>query len=70
MDVFDPFHICNHTDESGRYAYKVLTFSYDISNHHSLVQKYQLDMMYALLPWFRHKTDHMANQASMLSVHF
>ncbi|KAF9048545.1 hypothetical protein BJ165DRAFT_1460470 [Panaeolus papilionaceus] len=22
MDVFDPFHICNHTDESGRYAYK------------------------------------------------
>src|SRR5262245_28034982 len=31
MDVFDPFHICNHTDESGRYAYKVLTFSYDVS---------------------------------------
>lgn len=23
MDVFDPHHICNHTDESGRYAYKV-----------------------------------------------
>jgi len=22
MDVFDPFHICNHSDESGRYAYK------------------------------------------------
>ncbi|KAF5359797.1 hypothetical protein D9756_003348 [Leucocoprinus leucothites] len=22
MDVFDSFHICNHTDESGRYAYK------------------------------------------------
>ncbi|KAH9481619.1 Protein adenylyltransferase SelO, mitochondrial [Psilocybe cubensis] len=22
MDVFDPQHICNHTDESGRYAYK------------------------------------------------
>ncbi|KAJ7593070.1 hypothetical protein C8J56DRAFT_1013273 [Mycena floridula] len=22
MDVFDPFHICNHTDESGRYAYR------------------------------------------------
>lgn len=22
MDVFDPLHICNHTDESGRYAYK------------------------------------------------
>ncbi|KAF8812987.1 UPF0061-domain-containing protein [Phlegmacium glaucopus] len=22
MDVFDPAHICNHTDESGRYAYK------------------------------------------------
>ncbi|KAF9561942.1 UPF0061-domain-containing protein [Agrocybe pediades] len=22
MDVFDPFHICNHTDEGGRYAYK------------------------------------------------
>ncbi|CAA7266939.1 unnamed protein product [Cyclocybe aegerita] len=21
MDVFDPHHICNHTDESGRYAY-------------------------------------------------
>ncbi|KAF4571094.1 hypothetical protein EYR36_008422 [Pleurotus pulmonarius] len=21
MDVFNPFHICNHTDESGRYAY-------------------------------------------------
>jgi uncharacterized protein YdiU (UPF0061 family) len=23
MDVFDPFHICNHTDEEGRYAYRV-----------------------------------------------
>ncbi|TFK40269.1 hypothetical protein BDQ12DRAFT_704536 [Crucibulum laeve] len=22
MDVFDPLHICNHTDEGGRYAYK------------------------------------------------
>ncbi|KJA26389.1 hypothetical protein HYPSUDRAFT_75557 [Hypholoma sublateritium FD-334 SS-4] len=22
MDVFDPHHICNHTDEGGRYAYK------------------------------------------------
>ncbi|KDR78888.1 hypothetical protein GALMADRAFT_244531 [Galerina marginata CBS 339.88] len=22
MDVFDPNHICNHTDEGGRYAYK------------------------------------------------
>jgi uncharacterized protein YdiU (UPF0061 family) len=22
MDVFDSWHICNHTDESGRYAYK------------------------------------------------
>ncbi|KIJ67103.1 hypothetical protein HYDPIDRAFT_26506 [Hydnomerulius pinastri MD-312] len=22
MDVFDSFHICNHTDEEGRYAYK------------------------------------------------
>ncbi|PPQ64140.1 hypothetical protein CVT24_008770 [Panaeolus cyanescens] len=22
MDVFDPSHICNHTDEEGRYAYK------------------------------------------------
>ena len=23
MDVFDSHHICNHSDESGRYAYKV-----------------------------------------------
>lgn len=23
MDVFDRGHICNHTDETGRYAYKV-----------------------------------------------
>ena len=23
MDVFDSYHICNHTDEEGRYAYKV-----------------------------------------------
>ncbi|KAJ7707800.1 UPF0061-domain-containing protein [Mycena rosella] len=22
MDVFDPFHVCNHTDEEGRYAYR------------------------------------------------
>ncbi|KAI0303734.1 UPF0061-domain-containing protein [Multifurca ochricompacta] len=22
MDIFDPMHICNHTDEEGRYAYK------------------------------------------------
>lgn len=22
MDVFDPWHICNHSDEGGRYAYK------------------------------------------------
>ena len=39
MDVFDPAHICNHTDETGRYAYKVRTSSsiclllfYDISS--------------------------------------
>ena len=23
MDIYDPLHICNHTDETGRYAYKV-----------------------------------------------
>ncbi|KAK0466217.1 uncharacterized protein EV420DRAFT_1617524 [Desarmillaria tabescens] len=23
MDIFDPFHICNHTDSEGRYSYKV-----------------------------------------------
>jgi uncharacterized protein YdiU (UPF0061 family) len=23
MDVFDFDHVCNHTDETGRYAYKV-----------------------------------------------
>lgn len=23
MDIFDPMHICNHSDEEGRYAYKV-----------------------------------------------
>ena len=23
MDVFDQHHICNHSDEEGRYAYKV-----------------------------------------------
>ena len=23
MDIFDPMHVCNHTDEEGRYAYKV-----------------------------------------------
>ncbi len=23
MDVFDPWHICNHSDGEGRYAYKV-----------------------------------------------
>ena len=28
MDVFDPAHICNHTDETGRYAYKVRSFFY------------------------------------------
>ncbi|KAH9964361.1 UPF0061-domain-containing protein [Lactifluus volemus] len=22
MDIFDPMHVCNHTDEEGRYAYK------------------------------------------------
>lgn len=22
MDVFDPMHICNHSDEEGRYSYK------------------------------------------------
>ena len=26
MDVFDPAHICNHSDETGRYAYKVCYF--------------------------------------------
>ncbi|KAK2460898.1 hypothetical protein APHAL10511_007368 [Amanita phalloides] len=25
MDVFDPFHICNHTDVEGRYAYRYQT---------------------------------------------
>ena len=23
MDVFDPYHICNHSDSEGRYAYMV-----------------------------------------------
>ena len=23
MDVYDPAHICNHSDDSGRYAFKV-----------------------------------------------
>jgi Protein adenylyltransferase SelO len=23
MDIFDPAHICNHSDQEGRYAYKV-----------------------------------------------
>jgi hypothetical protein len=23
MDVFDSYHICNHSDGEGRYAYKV-----------------------------------------------
>ena len=23
MDIFDPMHVCNHTDEEGRYAYEV-----------------------------------------------
>jgi hypothetical protein len=23
MDIFDRMHVCNHTDEEGRYAYKV-----------------------------------------------
>jgi serine/tyrosine/threonine adenylyltransferase len=23
MDIFDPMHVCNHTDQEGRYAYKV-----------------------------------------------
>ncbi|GBE88362.1 UPF0061 protein [Sparassis crispa] len=26
MDVFDPFHICNHTDDEGRYSYKLQPF--------------------------------------------
>lgn len=28
MDVFDPLHICNHSDDGGRYAYKVRTLSH------------------------------------------
>ena len=23
MDVYDPLHICNHSDDTGRYAYAV-----------------------------------------------
>jgi uncharacterized protein YdiU (UPF0061 family) len=23
MDIFDPMHVCNHSDQEGRYAYKV-----------------------------------------------
>lgn len=23
MDVFDPYHICNHSDGEGRYSYQV-----------------------------------------------
>jgi uncharacterized protein YdiU (UPF0061 family) len=26
MDIFDPMHVCNHTDQEGRYAYKVTFF--------------------------------------------
>lgn len=26
MDVYDTMHICNHSDEEGRYAYKVGLF--------------------------------------------
>ena len=24
MDIFDPMHVCNHSDQEGRYAYKVI----------------------------------------------
>lgn len=28
MDIFDPMHVCNHTDQEGRYAYKVIFLSF------------------------------------------
>ena len=31
MDVYDPLHICNHSDDSGRYAYAVTLQFYPTS---------------------------------------
>lgn len=33
MDVYDNAHICNHTDEEGRYAFKVRFLSSELANH-------------------------------------
>lgn len=33
MDVFDSWHICNHTDEEGRYSYKVDLGRADLPQH-------------------------------------
>jgi hypothetical protein len=41
MDVYDSGHVCNHTDEDGRYAFKVLlpricvTVDFDVGCPHS-----------------------------------
>jgi serine/tyrosine/threonine adenylyltransferase len=33
MDIFDPMHICNHSDALGRYAYKVtFPWSYSVAS--------------------------------------
>ena len=48
MDVFDPYHICNHTDQEGRYAYKVrirFVVIYQLTDRLRRVQ-YQPNMMY------------------------
>lgn len=30
MDIYEPTHICNHTDQEGRYAYKVYSAMYPL----------------------------------------
>ena len=37
MDVFDQYHICNHSDEEGRYAYKVCCSSVSRHDLHALI---------------------------------
>ena len=39
MDIFDRMHVCNHTDQGGRYAYRVRISKTPLST-------------FVLTPWF------------------
>lgn len=70
MDVFDPMHICNHSDEEGRYSYKnqpAMMYVYTLGAYasvysyrsHATTSLFALRALFnAISPLIGHELDH------------